>query len=265
MQIDLIADSSVASAPAGFTAAVQAAAQIYDLLFPGNYTINIRYGWGTWDNQVDPGLNGANGAEGGPVNGTTVSYATVKSWLTADATLPDEQQAIASLPASTSAFPGSANVFYVSSAQEKAFGVYTGSSSTVDGAIAFGTGSTSADFLEGALHEIGHALGRTTDFYAGDPTIMDLFRYSSAGQYNWTGYTSSYFSLNGGRTDLADFSTVSDYADLAVDSLALNDPYDWMINGTAHTLTSLDIELMNVLGFGSTPALPVVMALKSGL
>ena len=108
--------------------------------FPGNYTVNIRYGWGTWDNQVDPGLRNANGAEGGPVTGTTVSYATVKSWLTADAQLPVQQEALASLPASNSAFPNDANTFYVSSAEEKAFGVYTGSSSAVDGAIGFGTG-----------------------------------------------------------------------------------------------------------------------------
>ena len=256
MEINLIADSSVSSAPAGFTAAVEEAAQIYQELFPGNYTVNIRYGWGTWDNQVDPGLTRVSGAEGGPVNGTTVSYATLKSWLTADYSLPYQQVALASLPSSNTAFPDDANTFYVSNAQEKAFGVYTGSSSAVDGAIGFGTATSSQYFLEAALHEIGHALGRTTDFYAGDPTILDLFRYSAPSTYDWTGYDASYLSFNNGVTDLADFSTVSDYADFAIDLLTPNDPYNYMVNGTANTLTSLDIELMNVLGFGSTATPP---------
>ena len=258
MEINLIADSSVSSAPAGFKAAVEEAAQIYDALFPGNYTVNIRYGWGTWDNQVDPGLLDMSGAEGGPVTGTTVSYATLKSWLTADYTLPDQQAALASLPSSNTAFPDDANTFYVSDAQEKAFGVYTGSSSAVDGAIGFGTATSPQYFLEAALHEIGHALGRTTDFYAGDPTIMDLFRYSAPGTYDWSGYDPSYLSFNKGVTDLADFSTVSDFADFAIDSLTPNDPYNWMVNGTANTLTSLDVQLMNVLGFGSTATPPNV-------
>ena len=250
MQVNLVADSSVSSAPASFKAAVQEAAQIYDVLFPGNYTINIRYGWGTWDNQVDPGLYGLSGAEGGPVNGTTVSYATLQSWLTADYTLPDQKAALASLPSSNTAFPDDANTFYVSSAQEKAFGVYSGSASTVDGAIGFGTDTSPQYFLEAALHEIGHALGRTTEFYAGDPTIMDLYRFSAPGTYDWSGYDPSYLSYNKGVTAVANFSTVSDYADFAVNSLTPNDPFDWIVNGTSSTLSSVDIDLLNMLGFG---------------
>jgi hypothetical protein len=252
MIINLIPDSSVSSAPAGFTAAIEEAASIIEQDFSGSYTVNIRYGWGTWDNQVDPGLAGVNGAEGGPVNGTLVSYQTLESWLTTAGTSPDQKLAYASLPSNTSSFPGGDTTFYVSSAQEKALGVYTGSSSTVDGAIGFGTASSSVFWLEAALHEICHALGRTTDFYAGDPTIMDLFRYSSTGQYSWTGYEPSYLSFNGGVTIAANFSTVSDYADFAVDSLTPNDPFDWEITGSTQTLTGLDIELMNLLGFSST-------------
>ena len=50
MQITLVPDSSIALAPAGLTAAVEAAAAIYEHDFPGNYNINISYGWGTFDN-----------------------------------------------------------------------------------------------------------------------------------------------------------------------------------------------------------------------
>src|SRR5262249_33852707 len=71
--INLIPDASVASAPAGFVQAIQAAAAIYEQAFKGdNITINIAYGWGTFDNTVDPTLTGSTGAEGGPINGDNV-------------------------------------------------------------------------------------------------------------------------------------------------------------------------------------------------
>ena len=51
MQINLVPDSSIASAPAGLAAAVEAAAAVYEKDFPGDYTVNISYGWGTFDNE----------------------------------------------------------------------------------------------------------------------------------------------------------------------------------------------------------------------
>jgi hypothetical protein len=50
VQITLIPDNSIASAPAGLTAAVEAAASVFEQDFPGNYNVNISYGWGTFDN-----------------------------------------------------------------------------------------------------------------------------------------------------------------------------------------------------------------------
>ena len=109
MDINLIADNSVSSAPSGFTAAIQAAANIFDQDFLGNYTVNITYGWGTYDGQTNSELTTANNgisSIGGTENSTIVSYATVKGWLSANATLSDQQAAVASLPSDTSAFPG---------------------------------------------------------------------------------------------------------------------------------------------------------------
>ena len=252
MQINLIADGSVGLAPAGFTAAVQAAANIYDQAFAGNYVVNIRYGWGTFDNETnselsDPGVFSI----GGPVNNTSVSYATIKSWLTADATLSDQKAAIASLPASYTALPGDANSFYVSSAQEKALGEFTGNSSAVDGAIGFSTADASDSFYweTAALCEIGHALGWMTEYYAGEPTILDLFRYASAGQYQWTGGQPAYFSINDGTTPLATFSTSFDYT--LFTNVASNDPFNVAGDSKpAQALTNLDTEVLNVIGFG---------------
>ena len=50
MQIALIPDNSIASAPAGLTAAVEAAASVFEQDFPGNYNMNISFGWGTFNN-----------------------------------------------------------------------------------------------------------------------------------------------------------------------------------------------------------------------
>ena len=254
MNINLIPDSSVSSAPSGFTAAIQAAANIFDQDFLGNYTVNITYGWGTYDGQSNSQLTTPNNgisSIGGTENSTVVSYATVKSWLTADATLSDQQAAVASLPSNTSAFPGNANSFFVSSAQEKALGVYGGSNGTIDGSIGFNDTDPANSNFEGlALCEIAHALGWITDFYAGAPTIADLFRFGSQGTYQWTGGQSAYFSLNDGATDLANFATTFDYT---LFTNLTNDPLCVPITSQTTSLTSFDIEVLNAVGFGQAP------------
>ncbi len=263
MQINLIPDTSVSSAPPGFTAMVQAAADIYEQDFPGNYTVNITYGWGTFDNQADPELTNANSgafSEGGIDNFDDVSYATLKSWLSADA-------AVASLPASYTDLPDDADNFLVSSAQEKALGEFSGNSSAVDGSIGFNTSdvnsSTTVASLEGAaLQEIGHSLGWLTGYETPNRlTVLDLFRYGSPGSYQWTGGQAAYFSLDGGKTDLANSSASGDYSlfSNAGDTLGDNDPFALPIyadGGSTVTLTSLDIEIFNILGFGLPPSTP---------
>jgi hypothetical protein len=253
VDINLIADSSVSSAPAGFIAAVQAAADIFDEDFPGNYTVNIRYGWGTWNNAPDSALTNPNSGDfsvGGPIGSTTVSYATALDWLTAYASLSDEQTAVASLPASFTDLPGDADSFFVSSAEEKALGVLSGTNGAVDGAIGFNVGDTndSSDWTGAALTEIAHALGWMTDYYTGEPTIADLFRYRSSGHYEWTGGQPAYFSIDGGATDLANFATSFDYT---LFSKIANDALSAPVTPSTH-LTSLDIEALNVIGFGAS-------------
>ena len=255
MQINLIADSSVSLAPAGFTAAVQAAAEVFDEDFPGNYTVNIRYGWGTYDNVADDELtSSSSGAAsiGGTLGGDDETYATVKSWLAADASLSDQKAAVASLPANYTAFPDDADDFYVSTAQEKALGVFTGSGSAVDGAIGFNTSDPSDTEFEGlALCEIGHALGWESGL--GQATIMGLFRYDSPGQYQWTSGQPAYFSVDGGMSDLANFATSFD------PTLFENipgDPFSVPQLNSPTSLTSLDIEVLNDIGFGGAPKPP---------
>jgi hypothetical protein len=207
MNINLIPDASVASAPAGFVQAVQAAANIFDEDFPGNYTVNIGYGWGTWDNAPESSLtNPGSGvfSVGGPTAGVIEDYATIKSWLAADATSTDQIAAQSSLPASASAFLEGVNSFYVGAAQEIAQGETPETSDGLDGAIGFNIADASnrADWIGGALCEITHALGWIPgSFVGGAPTVADLFRYAAPGEFQWAGGELAYFSIDGGATD----------------------------------------------------------------
>jgi len=252
MEINLVPDSSVSSAPTGFTTAVEAAANVLDQDFPGNYTVNITYGWGTYDNQPNTALTTDSGdfSLGGSLGYEDISYATIKAWLTADASLKDQMTAVASLPANDASLPGSNNAFFVSSAEEKAFGVYTGPSNAIDGSIGFNTeDSSNMSYVEiGAFCELMHALGWSTDYYEEEPTVLDLFRYSSPGQQQWTGGQPAYFSINGGVTNLANYSSSFDYT--LFTNVAGNDPMNEYWSSVATGLTNLDIEALNVMGFG---------------
>jgi FG-GAP-like repeat len=255
MQITLVPDSSIGSVPAGLTAAVEAAAAIYEQDFPGNYNVNISYGWGTFDNAPSDVLtNTGSGVYslGGGGSSTPVSYSQLKSWLTANAASSAQIAAVASLHASSASFPGDADTFFVSSAEEKALGVFRGDGSAIDGSIGFNIGDASspADWEPAALTEIAHALGWDSIAQGGSfPDVADLFRYSSPGQYGWTSGQSAYFSIDGGKTDLADFATSFDQT--LFSDLPTNDPLRVPFTSAATTLTSFDIEALSVIGFGA--------------
>src|SRR3954462_14154311 len=144
MQINLIQDASVAAAPSGFAATIRAAADVLQQTFRDNVTLNIRFGWGTYNNSVDPALTGSSGSEGGPTAGDAVSYSILRSWLIADASSEADITATGSLPSSNFSLPNNQDSFFVASAQEKALGHFAGSSGTIDGAVGFGTSSTSS-------------------------------------------------------------------------------------------------------------------------
>jgi FG-GAP-like repeat len=268
MQITLVPDSSIASAPAGLTAAVEAAAAVFEKDFPGNYNVNISYGWGTFDNQQSNVLvtqgDGVFSLGGGTSD--EVSYSQLRGWLAANAVSITQIAAVASLPASSASFPGGANTFFVSPAEEKALGVFSGDPDEIDGSIGFNIGDASSpedpeDWEPAALTEIAHALG--WDSVAQGqflPYVSDLFRYSSPGQYGWTSLQPAYFSLDGGVTNLADFatSTAFDQTLFSPDAggLPADDPLRVPFTSAATTLTAFDIEALSVIGFGVVNVAP---------
>jgi hypothetical protein len=226
MQITLVPDGSIASAPPGLTEAVEAAASIFDQDFPGNYNVNISYSWGTFVNApsaflTDPG-SGVFSLGGGTSFG--VNYSQLRGWLTTEAASSAQTTTVASLPTSNASFPGDANTFFVSRAEEKALGVFSGDSGAIDGSIGFNIGDANSpqDWEPAALTEIAHALGWDSIAQGGSfPDVADLFRYSSPGQYQWTSGQAAYFSVDGGSTDLADFSTTFDQTLLLICRLTI--------------------------------------------
>jgi hypothetical protein len=235
MQITLVPDSSIASAPPGLTAAVEAAADIFEQDFSGDYNVNISYGWGTFDNAPSAFLTpGGSAYSLGGETSTSVSYSQLRGWLIANAASSAQITAVASLPASAASFPNDANTFFVSPAEEKALGVVSGDSGGIDGSIGFNTGDTSSpeDWEPAALTEIVHALGWNSIAQGGSlPDVADLFRYSSLGQCTTTNFDQTLFT-----------------------DLPADDPLRLPFTSAATTLTSFDIEALDVIGFGVASA-----------
>ncbi len=259
MQINLIYDSSTANAPIGFVAAMNYAAQYLDNLITNNITVNIQVGWGEVGGTP---LGGAAG-EGGP-NGDMFSYAQLKADLLAHSSSAVDAAAYANLPP-TDISNGAG--FFVSTAEEKAWGILPANGTEIDGAVGFSntapwnfstTNQAIAgqyDFLGDALHELTHALGRDSGLNPGSPmTVMDLFQYASPGVIQTNTGSSSYFSIDGGATNLGTFSNTSDLGDWS--NTVPNDSFDaFTVPGQAYTVSPNDVALLNVLGFNINSAM----------
>jgi hypothetical protein len=111
------------------------------------------------------------------------------------------------------------------------------------------------DFIGIAEHEIGHILGFISDVDSGlnYETVLDLDRYTAPGTPTFTyaavGPTPSYFSVDGGVTDVAAFSTGNP-----------NQASHWLAGtgllmqptiaaGATQNITAIDLEAMNVIGW----------------
>jgi len=251
-------DSSVVSAPAGFTAAINYVAQLFASSFSNPITINLDVGWGEIGGQSLS--SGALGESETYLN--TYSYSQVRSALTAHATSADQKAAVSTLPSTAPTGNGS---YSIATAEAKALSL-TAASSSLDGYVGFGSGynytfdpnnqaiSGAYDFIGVAAHEITEVMGR--DSYLGEGlgyTALDLFRYSSPGARQLSAGKTAYFSIDGGSTNLDNLNTVSggDPGDWA--SSAGNDAFNAFSNsGVANTVGSTDMRELNVLGYNLT-------------
>ncbi len=254
MQINLTYDSSTAGAPAAFFAAMNYCVQYLDSLITNNITVDIDVGWGEVAGQSLPAGNvGEGGAEG-----IILSYAQLKADLLANSNSAADASAYANLP---SADISNGAGFFVGAAEAKVWGLIPATGTELDGAVGFNSStpwsfSTSNqaaagqfDFVGDALHELTHALGRASGLNAGAPeTVMDLFQYASPGVLQTQPGGASYFSIDGGATNLGNFSNTTDLGDWS--NTVPNDAFDaYFSAGTAYAISSTDITLLNVLGF----------------
>jgi hypothetical protein len=134
-----------------------------------------------------------------------------KSALTNDATTALDNSVVSHLP----------NVLNsqvtLNNTVQKALGIYTGSATAVDATIRFnsarafdfdprdGFQSVASDFISVAVHEMGHALGFTSNVgtnttNASRPANTDLFRYKN-GTWDISYAGDPYFSIDGGATE----------------------------------------------------------------
>ena len=110
-----------------------------------------------------------------------------------------------------------------------------------------------------------HAIGRVP--YGSQPDIFDFYRFTSAGTRLFTDNipaSSAYFSLDGGNTKLADFgvsSDPSDFLNAPGSSLTPNDAFDeFYSNNPLQSLTPVDLQMLDALGFNTMPLGLVVVA-----
>jgi hypothetical protein len=136
-----------------------------------------------------------------------------------------------------------------------------------------GVGAGLQDFVGVAIHEIGHALGFVSgvdivDGFIGNPTnldsyaiysALDFFRFSAPGTLNLAAGDAAYFSLDGGTTNLGNFSTGSIYGDGRQAShwkdnlgLGIMDPTANPA-GQINTPSTLDLVAFDVIGWNLVP------------
>ena len=257
--INLIWDASVASAPAGFVGAVQDAANYLDALITSPITVNIAIGYGEYNGIPLPASTLGETVILNSVSMTTTQFKSYLSALPTSATLTS---AIASLTTA-----GEPTTLTIASAEAKALGAVSGYGTQIDAAVGFETDPTGrlftydpnnrgvlgqVDLIAVAEHELSHALGRLD--LTGASTALDLYRFSAAGKVAAPG-TTSYFSINGGTTNLDNFATTGDTADWAPS--AGNDANNAILNtGSVDVFTAVDVTELAALGFTTAGTVP---------
>lgn len=261
-----LSPADVAAASAAFDYAAAQYSALYDDPIQVNITLAAVAGTGTL-------------GESSTVLAGFYSYTTIRNALIADATSPDDETAIATLPVSD---PTGGHNWATSRAQAKALGLIA-SDATSDGTFTFGAGFSytydptnravagKIDFIGVAFHEISEIMGRIpglgANFGDGGPDYLpfDLFRYTGSSTRSFTGGSGNYFSFDNGATDLKNFNfpngNGSDPQDWASGA---NDAYNaFSSSGVLNALTAVDIRVMDVIGYNLDT--PIIVAAGSTL
>lgn len=254
-------DSSVSSAPSGFTSAFQNAVVFYQNTFTNPININLNVGWGEVNGQtLGSGSLGASSSYF-----VNYDYATVRTALS-------NVSAPGYLPASD---PTNGRSIDVNTANAKALGLSTFSGPhSSDGGVGFD--STAAwtfdpnnravtgayDFIGVAMHEISEVMGRSSALVPSctggstcSESLLDLFRYSAPGQLDLTG-TNAYLSLDGGKSQINTFNGDSTKGDLGDWAGSPTDAYNYAV-GKNQLLSISGGDNAELTAMGYTLATPV--------
>jgi len=183
---------------------------------------------------------------------------------------------------------GNNQVLNLNTSTAKALGLFGGGAGDSDATITFSSAFTwdfdnsdgvdagHQDFVGVAIHEIGHSLGfrsgvDNVDSAISNPhslenfriwTGLDMFRYSADGVLDLSAGTASYFSLDGGTTNLGLFSTGKNNGDghqashwkdnlgLGIMDPTANPP------GQINVVSPLDLQALDVIGWGLAAHVP---------
>jgi autotransporter passenger strand-loop-strand repeat protein len=272
MKINLTYNSTVtasnfsggATEEAAFKSALNYVVSEYESLFTNPVTVNITIGWGTPSHPSDLGHSSS--------NLENYTYSQIKSALSKTATASGDSAQSTAVSYLPSTNPFGSGKITVTTAEAKALGLLSATDPASDGTVNFNSkdafsftpGVTPAagvtDFIGVAEHEFSEVMGRiSSENSAGTgASLIDLYRFSSPGVASKkpiTSYGTSYFSYDGGTTNLGSWNNDSNHGDLADwwskgPAPGGNDAFnDFSNSGVLNALTTTDVTLMNVLGW----------------
>jgi len=262
MQINLVFDSSVTSSAnaSQIEAALTYVANLYDQMFTNNITVTINVGWG----EVAGSKLGSGdlGESSWSYFQDFVSYGNLKSDFIANESTAFQSGVYANMPAID---PTGGQMINVPVVEAAALGLVSPNQSGSVGFDSnenwyFGSGtapSNEYDLVAVAEHEISEVMGRVS-FIPGTVSSdilapMDLFRYAAPNERDLTVNSptgSAYFSVDNGITDLDNWNPTSGNGDLGDWAPSAGpDAYDDFSNQGTNYLTTVDVELMNLLGY----------------
>ncbi|MGI4953748.1 MAG: NF038122 family metalloprotease [Janthinobacterium lividum] len=231
--------------------AFQTAANIWSASLSDAITVNLQIGFASLPANVLGSTT------------PTILYSSgtdFRTTMTNDARSATDAQAVASLAGN------SPSTIALASAEAKALGYNLPAGFSSDGKIEFSSSFTFStarnpngtiaagtyDLVGIAEHEIGHILGFVSSvdgFGNGYQTVLDQFRYTAPQVRSATAGAAAYFSVDGGLTKLASFSTGTP-----------NQASHWLIGtggvmvpevaaGTTQNLTALDLQAFDAIGY----------------
>lgn len=258
LTINAMFDSTVTSLSDAATveAAFRTAASTFTNAFSNPVTVNIAVSWGYI--QGTPLASNQAGSSATAIYGYW-TYPQLRTALASSISLPATQTGPA--------------YFAMARAEGKALGLISATSTITDGAVGFNSGlkydfnqadgitAGTYDFVGIAQHEISEVLGRGTavtktgaGFYQ---LPADLFRYSAPGVQSYSYTTPTYFSTDGGKTNLGWFDNTNDGGDRSDwlsgtgGSYAADVQNSYVYPG-ATSFAPADLQLFRALGWDGT-------------